>query len=68
MENTSVHYTKIHYTSSEEEYNRYADAGWRYIHFDVIEDHGDTVTRMIVGWPESAGEPVYPQSRVKSFV
>jgi len=57
-------YIKVHYASSEDEYNSYADIGWRYITFQqtATEDAaGKSVNvTLILGWPEDAGVPMYP--------
>lgn len=58
------HYVKVRYVYGEKEYNLFADAGWRYITFQqtATEDAaGKNVSvTLILGWPEGAGEPVYP--------
>lgn len=60
MENQTMHYTRMYRTKEEDEYNRFADAGWRYITYDK-EQYGEFVmTTFILGWPEGSGEPVYP--------
>ena len=61
MDQINQHYSRIHYTLGEAEYNRFVDAGWRYIHFDSRADGDDVTTSMIIGWPEEKGEPIYPR-------
>ena len=67
MENTREHFVRVYTVDTDDAYNRFVSAGWRFITDAwVVDECGKRVSYKL-GWPEGSGEPVYPDAHDVKF-